>query len=352
MVSRKAHEVDSWLKSPDMGIPAILIYGPDNGLVTERANDFAKSTGLPLDNVFSVTRLSGDDLSGDPGRLIDEARTVPMFAGKRLVWIRGVPAAGPLVDAIADLLNDPPSETWVLIEAGDLKKTAKLRGQFEKSPRGMALPCYSDNARDVDRLIDEELTAASMTIGIEARQALKRLLGGDRLATRGELQKLVLYAHGASTIEFSDVIASVGDASALGQDDIVDAMLQGNPAGMDSAYSRLVATGSPPFLSLAAAMRQFQQILLLRSEVETNGKSAASVVASSRPPIFFARKAMVEKAVAALDIGFVNRALERLHQATLKSRQNPELAGSVVRQALLALTLETNVGLRKQSGRR
>lgn len=352
MVSKKAHEVDSWLKSPDPAIAAILLYGPDRGLVAERADSFARKTGLPLDDVFSVTRLSAADLSDDPGRVVDEARTVPMFAGKRLVWIRGVPATGPLVDAIGDLVGDPPPDMWIVVEAADLKKSAKLRMLFEKSPRSIALPCYSDAARDIDRLIDEELTVASTSIGLEARQALKRLLGGDRLATRGELQKLILYAHGKESIELSDVAAAVGDASALNQDAIVDAILRGDPAEMDSSYSRLIATGTPPFLSLAAAMRQFHALQLLRGEVECNGKSAAAAVASSRPPVFFTRRAIVEKAVGALDIDYINRALERLQQAILKSRQNPDLAVPLVRQALLAIALETHSLLRRTSGRR
>jgi DNA polymerase-3 subunit delta len=328
-----------------------LVYGPDRGLVSERADSFARKTGLPLDDVFSVTKLTAADLADDPGKLVDEARTVPMFAGKRLVWVKGAPATGPLVEAIADLVGDPPQDLWLLIEAGDLKKSSKLRTLFEKSPRSVALPCYSDGARDVDRLIDEELAAASISIGLDARHALKQLLGGDRLATRGEIRKLILYAHGQDSIELPDIAAVVGDASALNQDGIVDAILKGDPAEMDSAFSRLSATGAPPFLSLAAAMRQFQLLQLLRGEVE-NGKSASAAVASARPPIFFARKSIIERAVGALDLAFINRALDRLQQATLKSRQNSELAAQVVRQTLLALALETNAGLRRASGRR
>jgi DNA polymerase-3 subunit delta len=347
MVAKKAHEVDSWLRSPDLGVCAILLYGPDIGLVAERAGNFARKTGLPLEDVFSVTRLSHSDLADDPGRLVDEARTVPMFAGKRLVWVRGVPASGPLVEALGDLLAEPPPELWILVEAGDLRKSAKLRTLFERADSAIALPCYNDGAREIDRLIDQELSAASMTIGLEARHALKRMLGGDRLATRGELQKLTLYANGARSIELADVLDAVGDASALGQDAVVDAILRGDPSELDSAFSRLISTAAPPFLSLSAATRQFQQLQQIRGDMEENGKTAAGAVATAKPPIFYSRKSMVEKAISVMDIAFINRALERLHQATLKSRQNPDLAASLVRQALLALSLETSAELRK-----
>jgi DNA polymerase-3 subunit delta len=352
MVTRKAHEVDSWLKSPDAAIASVLVYGPDRGLVSERARVFAASTGLPLDDVFTVARFSAADLADDPGRLLDDARTVPMFGGKRLVWVRDIPPSGPLVDAVGDLVASPPDETLLLVEAGDLKKTARLRSLFEKSGSSIALPCYGDGVRDIDRLIDEEIGASGMTITLEARQALKRLLGGDRLASRGEIAKLLLYAHGKRQIGLEDVAAAVGDASALSQDEIVDAILKGSPAEMDTAYSRMIATGVPPFLSLAATARQFQALQTLRGEVENDRKTAAAAVASSRPPIFFSRRAVFETAVGAFDMAFINRSLDRLHKATLRSRQHPDLAVPLVRQALLALSLEAAAEMRRLSARR
>lgn len=352
MVTRKAHEVDSWLKSPDGGIASVLVYGPDRGLVSERAGVFAAGTGLPLDDVFTVTRFSAADLADDPGRLLDDARTVPMFAGRRLVWVRDIPPSGPLVDAVGDLVASPPEDTLLLVEAGDLKKAARLRSLFEKSDSAIALPCYGDGVRDIDRLIDEEIGASGMTITLEARQALKRLLGGDRLASRGEIAKLLLYAHGRREIGLEDVAAAVGDASALSQDEIVDAILKGNPAEMDTAYARMVATGAPPFLSLATAARQFQTLQILRGEVENNRKTAAAAVASSRPPVFFSRRATFEAAVGAFDMAFINRSLDRLFKATLRSRQHPDLAVPLVRQALLALSLEAAAEMRRASARR
>src|SRR5690554_747997 len=87
MAQKKAHEVDSWLARPDAGTRIVLIYGPDRGLVSERAKRFAASTGLPLEDPFSVVKLSGATLEAEPGRLLDEAQTVPMFATRRLIWV-------------------------------------------------------------------------------------------------------------------------------------------------------------------------------------------------------------------------------------------------------------------------
>ncbi len=348
MTERKAHQVDSWLDNPDGGIRLVLIYGPDRGLVSERAIRFARSTRLPLDDAFTVIKLDASAIDDDPGRLIDEARTVSMFGGERLIWLRGSASQSALVGAVSDLLDAPPENTLVLIEAGDLKKSAKLRTVVEKSSSGITLPCYADDARAIDRLIDTQIASADTSITLEAREMLKKFLGGDRLASRNEIDKLLLYTDGQARIELPDVIESVGDASALSQEEVVDAVLGGNRARMDTAYSRMVRSGAPAFLSAVFTMRQFQSLQLMRAVMDRENKNAAATVASARPPVFFSRRALIEKSLGALNQAFICRALERLQQTVLHSRQYPDLATDLVRQALLALTLEIEASLRKR----
>src|SRR5437868_5546576 len=79
----------------------------------------------------------------------------------------------------------------------------------------------------------DEVAAAGLAISSEAREALMGLLGGDRLATRSELKKLTLYAHGAGRIEVSDVLAVVGDASLLATDEIIDSAFSGEADALD-----------------------------------------------------------------------------------------------------------------------
>jgi DNA polymerase-3 subunit delta len=126
MAQKKAHEVDGWIAKPDSRARVVLVYGPDRGLVSERAARYAAGTKLPLDDPFSVIRYDASELEQDPGRLLDEARTVPMFGGQRLLWVRNAGAHKGFADAVAALAAEPSPDALVLIEAGDLKKTAPL----------------------------------------------------------------------------------------------------------------------------------------------------------------------------------------------------------------------------------
>ena len=341
MTEKKAHEVDGWLARPDPRIAIVLIYGPDHGLVAERAKAFAAKSGVPLDDAFSVVRLDAGEVERDPGRLLDEAGTISMFSSRRMIWIRDAGANKAFADAVKALATAPPADTLVLIEAGDLKKGAALRAAAESAPAAIALPCYADDGRSIDAVIDDAVQKAGMTIGLDARQLLKRNLGGDRLASRGEIDKLITYAQGQRTIEVEDVIAATGDASMVTVDAVIDAMLLGKLLEFDIAFSRFTAAGNAFFPLLSGALRQFHSLDILRSGMDQAGKSASAAVAGAKPPVFFARKAIVETALSRWTRSAIAGALERIQRTVLSSRERAALAEPIVRQCFLALAAES-----------
>lgn len=340
MAQKKAHEVDGWLARPDDKIRIILFYGPDRGLVSERAKRFAGKTGLSADDPFSVVRLEAAEIEQLPGRLIDEARMVPMFSDRRLVWVRNAGTHKALAEDVKVLVSEPPRDAIILIEGGDLKKGAGLRAVVEAAASAMALPCYADETRGVDAVIDEELQKAGMTISLEARQALRRSLGGDRLASRGEVEKLVLYAQGHDQITVEDVSLSIGDVAGLSVDEVVDAVLEGKLDAFETSFSRLNASGNQIQAILSAMMRQFQALHAMRGVMDAKGQSAASAVAAARPPVFFSRRKTVENALQRWGAEGAGRVLERLQNAVLQTRRRPDLAEAIARHTLLAIALD------------
>jgi len=341
MAQKKAHEVDGWLRKPDPAVRIILIYGPDRGLVAERSRLFVERAGLDADDPFSSVRLEASEIEAAPGRLLDEAATVPMFSDRRLIWVKGATTQKQLAEELKALVASPPRDSIVLVEAGDLKKGSALRSAIENGAAAMALPCYADEGRSIDAVIDEILAREGLSIGMEARQALRANLGGDRLASRSEIEKLALYCRGEGEVRIDDVRTMTGDVSGLGVDDVVDAVLSGDGRSFDASFTRLVSSGTNPFLIVAAAMRQYHQLQLMRGAMDTGGKPASAVVASARPPVFFSRRRLVEAALQRWSAASLDRALERLQATVLLTRRRPDLAAATARQALMALLIES-----------
>jgi len=79
LVALRGKEIDAFLARPDPGRPIILLYGPDAGLVRERADALLASAVDDPNDPFSLVKLDGDELSAEPSRLVDEALTIPLF---------------------------------------------------------------------------------------------------------------------------------------------------------------------------------------------------------------------------------------------------------------------------------
>ena len=336
MVALKTSEIDSFVARPDPAKPVILVFGPDAGLVRERVDILVKSAVDDPADPFSLVRLDGDELAADPARLVDEANTIPLFGGRRAVWVKAT--ARNIVPAVEALLAAPARDCRVVIEAGDLRKNAPLRSVVERAKTGAAVPCYADGERDIARLIDDEMRAAGLTIAADARALLLPLLGGDRLASRNELRKITLYAHGRQQVTVDDILAVVADASALALDGVIDAAFSGRTAEAETQYAKAEAAGTAPGTILLAAQRQLAQLHRLRLAVD-DGTSPAGAVEGARPPLHFRRKALVEAALKAWSSDRLLRVMQQLSDAVLETRRQPALAGAIAQRTLMSIAV-------------
>jgi DNA polymerase-3 subunit delta len=334
MVALKAPQVDAFVAKPNPAQPVVLVYGPDAGLVRERAEALIRSAVDDVNDPFSLVRLDGDALADEPMRLIEEASTIPLFGGRRAIWVKA--GGRNFMPAVEALVAAAPRECRVVIEAGDLRKTAPLRTLCERANNAAALPCYSDEAKDLPRLIDDELRAEGLAIAREAREALVPLLGGDRLATRSELRKLALYARGKNRVELDDVLAVVADASALALDALVDAAFAGRTGELEFHFTKTQTAGTSVSSILFAAQRQAAALHKARLAIE-EGQSTNAAVAGMY--LNFRRADLAGAALQSWTSVRLARTIAQLAEATLDSRRQSDLAETIVQRALLSIAV-------------
>jgi DNA polymerase-3 subunit delta len=335
MVAVNARDVEGTLRRLDASALLVLIYGPDDGLVAERARRVAEASVADPADPFQLVRLDGDAVAADPGRLADEAGTIGLFGAKRAIWVR--PTGRNIAPALQAVLDLAPPDLRVVVEAGDLSKTSPVRTLCEKAPRALAIPCYADTAADLAGLVEQTLKGAGHAIDPDARTLLLASLGSNRLASRGELDKLLLYAHGQREITVADVTAALSDVSAHAMDDIVDAAFCGRLGDADAALRRAFREGSHPSVILGALLRHALQLLPARGDVD-GGRSADTVVEAWRG-LFFRRKAAVKVQLQAWREPLLREVVDLLQRAVLATRQAPDLAEAATAQAVMAIAV-------------
>ncbi len=334
MVALKGGEIDSFVARPDPARAVVLVFGPDAGLVSERVEAIVRTSVDDPNDPFALVRLDGDILASDPARLADEALTVPLFGGRRVIRVRA--GSRNIVPAVEGILGPALRDCRVVIEAGDLKRGTALRNLCERAKTAAAIPCYADADRDLTRLIDEELRESKLTVSADARAALVPLLGGDRRASRAELRKLVLYAAGQERIEIDDVIAVVADASALALDTLVDAAFAGRIAEVEKEFAKASVAGTSAVAIIGAALRQIERLHALRLEVES-GTSASAVIERVQPPLHFRRKPLIEAALKGWTSERLARAMAMLAESSLDARRQSGLGETIAQRAMMLI---------------
>lgn len=313
-----ANAVDRFVRNPPPDLRAVLLYGPDTGKVLEFAKQLGRSVVANLDDPFNVSELDGDAAESDPARLSDEAQSRSLMGGRRLVRVRG--ARDGLAASVANALDGDTGDTLIVIEAGDLKPSGGLRKLFEGKRSDIAgLACYGDSERDLSSMVREVLGGHSVRIDPEAERFLVEHLGGDRMASRNEVEKLALLAGAGNTVELDLVVEAIGDGAALDVDALVTAAADGRPDAIMTGLERAFRQGESPIRILRIALTYFQRLHLACSR-SAEGRSASDAVKSLRPPPFFRTADAMTRQVGRWNQRSLAGALARLGEAEIRCK--------------------------------
>lgn len=345
MVAVKAAQAAQFVRSIEPRISAVLVYGDDAGLVSERARLAANALAARSDPAGEILRIEDADLDTDPDRLHTELRTVSMFGGARVV--RTSTSRKVNAQFLKPLLEPDAMTGALVVEAGGLRADDAMRKLFEAAGNAAALPCYADEARDLDAVVKEMLAEARIQIAPDARQLLVSRLGADRALSRAEIDKLALYAHGKPTITVEDVEAVVGDASEMAIDTILLAVSGGNGKKAVIELDRSVASGESPQGVVIMLLRHFQRLHRLRAGID-QGKSFDEAARSIRPPLLFKTKATIEAHCRTWDLVRLDRAIALISRATKDSRLGGDLEVTIVERLVLTLAALAGGGPRRR----
>jgi DNA polymerase-3 subunit delta len=324
-----------FIAAPDPDIRALLLYGPDQGLVCERADDLARAIVADLRDPFRVAALGATSLVADPALLADETQALSLTGGRRVLRVK---EAGDAVGGMFErwLKSPGPGDTLVVVEAGDLPLRSSLRRAFEAAKNAAAIPCYGDGPRELRELARAVMAAHGITIAGEALDYLAANLGGDRGLSRQELEKLALYVGDGGRLGYGDAAAVVGDSAALTLEDVVHAASGGDAAGLERALSRAFEEGEAPVTVLRALTRHFQRLHLTGARIAA-GAAAEEAMGKLRPPVFFKDKERFGRELRLWPKARAQEALLLLTAAERNAKRTGPPPDAICRDALLRI---------------
>lgn len=261
----------SYFTKPDATKTGMLIYGTDAMRVALKRQQLLEALlGPAADEEMRLTRLNGGDLRKDPALLLDAMKSVGFFPGARAVFVEEANenAAPAILSALGDW---QPGDAQIIITAGGLKPTSKLRKTFEAHPNAYAVGIYDNPPTRAE--IESALTEAGFEIpppdvmGVLADLA-QAIDPGD---FRQTLEKLSLYKwQDPSPVTTEDILACAPTSTEAAVDDVLMVVAEARAQDIGPMMQKLVAQGANPVGLCIGAMRHFRA--LHRAACDTSGR--------------------------------------------------------------------------------
>ncbi len=279
-------DIAPFLSKPDRSLSMILVYGPENGLVQERASDLIPKLIDDVSDPMAITHLSASDVVDNESLLLNELSSVSLLGPAQRV-IKISQAGDNLTPTLKEALALNNTDVKIIITTGNLAPKSQLRSLAEKDKKSVALPCYVEDEQQMSQYIATFLRESGCGCDRDALMYLANNLVGDRMLAKRQLEKLVTYAGlKQHLIKIEDVQAAIPDLAGQKIDDVVYASFDGNWSVLFRALDVLLLENISFMLILRSIQNHARKLERVQIDVQ-NGMGMDQAIKAMQPPIFF-----------------------------------------------------------------
>ena len=252
--------------------PVYLFLGPEHYQLGLCRHALIEKVLAPEDRENGLARHDLTDTT--LAAVIDDARSLSLFAPNRVIWVSGAEAILPRgraasednIPGAADLaayLNDPTPGTVLVFESSrydfegdDRAKVDRVRKVFAAIPDVVEFRPYTgESAR---RLAQDAAKDAGLQLGLSELGLLVDALAGDAGRIVSEIEKLRLYAGTTRKVTAEDIAQLVPNAQASNIFALVGALGRGDRKRSLDSLDTLLREGEYLPLALTFLATQFR----------------------------------------------------------------------------------------------
>jgi DNA polymerase-3 subunit delta len=263
--------------------PGLVVLTGDDLYHVDRAQRALIEALVPAEAAgFGLTVFG--DAAVDLGVVLAAARSVGMFAPRRVVLVREVAVLDGDPEGLVAYAARPPAASHLIVRAPELDRRRKLHQALVQN--GRLLEFVAGNPHDTRARIAEvaELARrAGLALDAEAQALIAEIGGGDLYRVESEIAKLAAWAgrepgRTLTTRDIAEVV--VGSASFSGWE-VASALLRADRGEALAALRKLLDGGEEPLRLLGGLASRARAMLQARAMV-ARGERAEVAVRSAR----------------------------------------------------------------------
>ena len=318
------------------GFLPFLMYGPNEGLIRDHIKKIKSDYLNDVD--FEEVSLTGKSLDLEPDILETSANSISMFNSYKLILVESLKDKN--ISELENVINLAPAQTILIIKAGNLKKTSKLRKLFESNAGCYALACYEDDAKSMMRLIDSFIKENNISFDRDIKNYLMQTLSTDRMISFNELQKISLFYSNAKTIPNLDEIKNLlNDTSSNNLQKMNDSVMYGNTIKSSNIISKLLSEGNNPISILRSLINYLKRVQKVKVEMK-KGSNFDTAIKFLRPPLFWKDKDNFQQHCLRWPLNTIERNLSQLLDTEIDCKTNSKLSSILCERSILTICHE------------
>ncbi|MEM7472858.1 MAG: DNA polymerase III subunit delta [Pseudomonadota bacterium] len=334
-----ARDARAFFAKPDPNKAGLLIYGPDSmRIALKRQEVIANLIGPNGDDEMRLTRIPASELRKEPAQLLDAIAAQGFFPGPRVTFVEE--ANDTVIKGVETALAEwREGDATIVVTAGQLKPTSKLRKLFEGHKNAFATAVYADPPDRSE--IEAELRKAGVTE--ISSEAMSDLLDLGRVLDPGDfrqtVEKLSLYKlNDPSPASAEDIANCAPLVTEAALDDALDIVAEGRFSEIGAILTKLEGQGMQPVRLCIGANQHFRKLYTAASD--PGGPEAG--LARARPPVPYMRKDRLARQARGWGAMKLEQALKLLVDTDLQLRSSqplPQMAlmeRSLIRLAMMA----------------
>ena len=264
-------QANGYFSKPDTNKTGLLIYGGDAMRVAiKRQEVIAALLGPAGEEEMRLTRIPAADLRKDKAMLMDAVKAIGFFPGTRAAFVEDANEnVAPMI--LAALEDWEQGDAQIIVTAGALKPTSKIRKAFEAHSNAFAVGIYDNppTREEIEKTLrDAGLTAPTGDVMGVLTNLAQSLDPGD---FRQTVEKITLYKLNDTTPLCADDIAACAPTSTEADiDDILMVVGDARAEQIGPVLRKLQAQGVNAVTLCIGAMRHFRS--LHRVACDTTGR--------------------------------------------------------------------------------
>lgn len=269
--------------------PVYLLHGEEAFLTRQMMHALRSKVMAGAVEDFNLDRFDARE-SIDPERIVQAARTLPMMAPRRLVWVRNAEVLfkqSTGLDKLVEYVSDPDPMACLVFQAMDrVKKNGKLYKRIAKE--GVVVESKTPHERELVGWVKDAVEGRGRRIDGDAAAMLVEAVGRDLAALDTAVERLVLFVEAPAPISLSAVEETVPHTRVRTVWELIDAVADRNVARTLERGHQLIDQGEEPLRLLALIIYQFRQLLIGRA-ARDQGASAQDAAKQAGVPGFKTR---------------------------------------------------------------